>query len=58
MKHLTDVDKSYWEHLLHAWSVSGALLIHGVFPNLLEHYASDKICRHDTDNSEDTNIGR
>lgn len=52
MNHLEEVHKSYWEHLLHAWSMAGALLIHGVFPNLLEHYASDKMCNHETDTTK------
>ena len=49
MKHLAEVDKSYWEHLLHAWSMAGALLIHGLCPCLLENYASNKMCNHETD---------
>ena len=49
MDHLSEVNKTYLEHLLHAWSVAGALFIHGLLPNVLKDYASNKICKHETD---------
>lgn len=45
MKHLKENKVGYWEH----WSVatrSGiALLIHAWFPNILQDYASNLICK-------------
>jgi hypothetical protein len=49
MKHLKDVNKTYLGHLAHAWSMALALLIHGLCPCLLENYASNKMCDHETD---------
>lgn len=43
MKHLEEAKMSYFEHLRFAWSMSFALLVHGVFPSLFTTYASDKM---------------
>lgn len=40
-KHLRDVNKGYFEHLLGAWKVAFILLVHGVLPNVWEDKASD-----------------
>jgi len=45
-KHLQDNKMSYFQHLIHSWSMAFALAIHGVFPGVLETYASDKIKKH------------
>lgn len=48
MSHLKEQGMSYFKHLVHAWSMAGALIIHGLFPELLKDYASKKInCSHD-----------
>jgi len=44
---LKEVNKNYLEHLFHAWSMALALIIHGLFPNILKDYASDKMCNHE-----------
>jgi len=43
MGHLKDNNTSYGKHWIRAMSMSIALFIHAWIPNLLEHYASDKI---------------
>jgi len=52
MKHLDEVNKTYLGHLAHAWSMAFALIIHGLCPWLLEKYASDKMCKHETDSTQ------
>ena len=52
MDHLTEVNKTYLEHLCHAWGVAFALIIHGLCPCLLKNYASNKICEHETDSAK------
>lgn len=42
-KHLKEVKMTYPQHLVHAWSMAGALFIHGLFPCILKDYASNKI---------------
>ena len=41
MKHLKDIDESYFEHLKFAWSVSFVLFVHGLCPWIWETKASD-----------------
>ena len=43
MKHLKENNMSYLEHLLFAWSMALALLVHGLIPVLFTTYASDKM---------------
>jgi hypothetical protein len=43
MKHLDDAKMTYFQHLRFAWSMSFALLIHGLVPSLFTTYASDKM---------------
>ena len=43
MSHLKDVDMSYGKHLLRAWGIAFVLLVHGIFPNIWQHKASDMI---------------
>ncbi|MDA7800469.1 DUF6356 family protein [Gammaproteobacteria bacterium] len=45
--HLKEVNKSYLQHLYHAWSMALALIIHGLFPSILKDYVSDKMCDHE-----------
>ena len=52
MDHLKEVNKTYLGHLCHAWSMAFALVIHGLCPCLLEKYASDKMCDHETDSAK------
>lgn len=51
MDHLTEINKTYLGHLAHAWTMAFALLIHGLCPCLLVNYASDKMCKHETDST-------
>lgn len=44
MKHLKDNNVTYWYHWRFAMKVSLALFIHAWFPNVLEDYASNKLC--------------
>ena len=44
MKHLQKNNMSYWQHWWHATTSGIALLIHAWFPNVLEDYASNKLC--------------
>ena len=41
--HLKDVNMTYAKHLLRAWSIAFVLLVHGLFPNIWQHKASDMI---------------
>lgn len=52
MNHLTDAKMNYFEHLIFAWSMGIALLIHGVFPMILTTYASDKMAKSKKDNTQ------
>jgi len=45
-KHLKEVKMGYFAHLVHAWSMAIALLLHGIFPFILADYASGKINSH------------
>jgi len=47
MNHLKESNMSYWKHWFHATKIGLALLIHAWFPNILVHYASDKLCEHE-----------
>lgn len=42
-QHLDSVDMTYPQHLLHAWSMAFALLVHGVIPGAYTTYVSDQI---------------
>ena len=41
MRHLTDIQESYWEHLFFAVSVAFVLVVHGLFPWVWVMKASD-----------------
>jgi hypothetical protein len=41
MSHLTEVNKTYFQHLIHAWSIAGILIIHGILPDIWKTKASD-----------------
>jgi hypothetical protein len=41
MSHLKEVNRTYFQHLYHAWKVAFILLVHGVFPNIWKTKASD-----------------
>ena len=41
MKHLKDIQESYWEHLFFAVSVAFVLVVHGLFPFIWSMKASD-----------------
>jgi|APGre2960657468_1045069.scaffolds.fasta_scaffold23881_3 hypothetical protein len=43
IKHLKEVDMTYWEHLKFAWGIAAASFIHGIFPFLLSKYVTEKI---------------
>jgi len=40
MKHLEEVNESYFQHLRFAWRVAFVLLVHGLFPMIWENKAS------------------
>ena len=46
MKHLKDNKMTYWKHWRLAMSCALALFIHAWYPDILENYASDRICNH------------
>jgi hypothetical protein len=43
MSHLKDVNMNYVKHLLRAWQIAVVLIVHGIFPNIWQHKASDMI---------------
>ena len=51
MKHLEEINESYFQHLRFAWSVAFVLLVHGLFPwiwedkasKLMEHRVAEKV---------------
>jgi len=43
MSHLTDVNKTYSRHLLHAWKIAAILIVHGIIPDIWKTKASDII---------------
>lgn len=45
LKHLEEVNMTYWQHLKHAWSIAFILLVHGLFPNIWKNKASESISR-------------
>ena len=42
--HLTDVNKTYLQHLIGAWKVAFILIVHGLLPDVWKHKASEEIC--------------
>jgi hypothetical protein len=43
MKHLKEVNETYLEHLVFAWSVAIVLIVHGLCPFVWEDKASNMI---------------
>jgi hypothetical protein len=43
MGHLNEVNMGYLKHLLRAWRLAFILIIHGIFPNIWQHKASDEL---------------
>jgi len=43
MSHLKDINMNYARHFLRAWGIAGVLLVHGIFPNIWQHKASEMI---------------
>ena len=43
MKHLEEINETYFQHLRFAWSVAFVLLVHGLFPWIWETKASQMI---------------
>lgn len=43
MKHLKDAQLSYLEHLARAWTIAFICIVHGIFPWIWEHKASEII---------------
>jgi len=41
MKHLEEIEESYFQHLCFAWKVAFVLIIHGLLPFLWETKASE-----------------
>lgn len=42
--HLSEINKTYFQHLVGAWRVAFILLVHGLLPNIWKHKASEEIC--------------
>jgi len=47
MKHLHEVDMNYSAHFLRAWAIAFVLIVHGLFPFIWEHKASEMLCKKD-----------
>jgi len=43
MKHLDEIELSYFEHLTRAWTISFVCFVHGVFPSIWETKAKELI---------------
>ena len=43
MKHLKETGLNYFEHMARSWTVAFVCIIHGLFPFIWEHKASDII---------------
>jgi hypothetical protein len=41
MSHLKEIDEHYFQHLWFAWRVAFVLIVHGLFPFVWEHKASE-----------------
>ena len=41
MSHLQETGFNYFRHLYRAWSIAFVLVIHGLFPNVWQHKASN-----------------
>ena len=52
MNHLKEVNRSYIQHLYHAWKVAGILIVHGLFPNVWKTKASDNLCQYQIQNDK------
>ena len=42
-QHLDSVNMTYTQHLLHAWGMAFALIVHGLVPRAYTTYVSDQI---------------
>lgn len=51
MKHLEEIDMTYWQHMRVALSISAASFVHAIFPSLYTDYVSKKI-KEQTDKRE------
>ena len=47
MTHLEEVRMSYMQHWARAWAIATVIIVHGVFPNIWKHKASDMLCKND-----------
>gem|GEM_PF-2670413 len=45
MKHLKDINMTYLQHLLHASSIAGVLIVHGLIPWVWETKATEMLCK-------------
>ena len=52
MSHLKEVNRTYFQHLYHAWRVAGILVIHGVFPDIWKTKASENLCQQQLQNDK------
>ena len=50
MKHLENINETYFQHLKFAWGVSFILFVHGLFPFIWETKASDLMEERRNDN--------
>lgn len=47
MTHLEEIRMTYMQHWSRAWAIAFVLIIHGMFPNIWKHKASDMLCKND-----------
>ena len=47
MKHLKQNKLGYWQHWFFAMKLSLALFVHSWYPDILETYVSDQICKNE-----------
>jgi len=47
MKHLEEIHMTYLQHWARTWSIAIVLIVHGIFPNIWKHKASDMLCEKD-----------
>ena len=52
MKHLKQNKLGYWQHWFFAMKLSLALFVHAWYPDVLETYVSDQICKNEKSRDE------
>jgi len=58
LKHLRDIQETYFEHLWFAWSVAFVLIVHGLFPWIWAMKGSDMMDLKTVERKEKLRRGR